>query len=270
MTSASMAHRSSMAFPAAMISPSLSIHAQAQAGLEHFLRPTRSQVTRTLPWSKREHPAIHPFDSSRPPAAGCRPSELSWRASDPATTATHFLKHSAAPRTVSKVHAGLKYFLRPTGSQVTRTLPWSKCEHPATHAFDAWRPPAAGCGPSELSRRATDPATTAMHFSGDYAAPRTSPGIAMRRPVDLVWLASPASAAPPNEPPGVGTALVVGAPSARSIQAVAAAPMGPGFSSDNTVVGATALDPVLANRLADEVMRRIDHRARIERERRGL
>jgi hypothetical protein len=33
---------------------------------------------------------------------------------------------------------------------------------------------------------------------------------------------------------------------------------------------AVALDPALAERLADDVIRRIDRRARIERERRGL
>ncbi|MBP6107125.1 MAG: hypothetical protein KA506_11535 [Steroidobacteraceae bacterium] len=41
-------------------------------------------------------------------------------------------------------------------------------------------------------------------------------------------------------------------------------------AGDITVVHATTLDPVLADRLAAEVMRRIDYRARIERERRGL
>jgi hypothetical protein len=35
-------------------------------------------------------------------------------------------------------------------------------------------------------------------------------------------------------------------------------------------VCATALDPALADRFADDVIRRIDRRARIERERRGL
>jgi hypothetical protein len=38
----------------------------------------------------------------------------------------------------------------------------------------------------------------------------------------------------------------------------------------NAVVCATALDPMLADHLADDVIRRIERRARIERERRGL
>jgi hypothetical protein len=41
-------------------------------------------------------------------------------------------------------------------------------------------------------------------------------------------------------------------------------------ATDKPVVCATALDPVLANRLAEEVIRRIERTARIERERQGL
>jgi hypothetical protein len=40
--------------------------------------------------------------------------------------------------------------------------------------------------------------------------------------------------------------------------------------NDKAVVRATALDPFLADRLAEDVIRRIERRIRIERERRGL
>lgn len=90
------------------------------------------------------------------------------------------------------------------------------------------------------------------------------------RPVDLVWLASPASSATPGDTPRFGTTSAAGASSARSIPAAAQVPAASSRAGDITVVHATTLDPVLADRLAAEVMRRIDYRARIERERRGL
>jgi hypothetical protein len=48
------------------------------------------------------------------------------------------------------------------------------------------------------------------------------------------------------------------------------APANSGHAGDGGAARPPVIDPALANRLADEVMRRIDHRARIERERRGL
>lgn len=92
----------------------------------------------------------------------------------------------------------------------------------------------------------------------------------MSRPVDLVWLARATGSAPAADTPRFEASSAAGASAARSIQAVADAPATASRTGDNTVVRATALDPTLANRLADEVIRRIDRRARIERERRGL
>jgi hypothetical protein len=60
------------------------------------------------------------------------------------------------------------------------------------------------------------------------------------------------------------------ASSARSTPNSAHALTSTSRANDNAVVCATALDPVLADRLADDVIRRIERRARIERERRGL
>jgi hypothetical protein len=57
---------------------------------------------------------------------------------------------------------------------------------------------------------------------------------------------------------------------ARRKSADAYAPDSPNQSSREVVVRATDLDPVVADRLAEDVIRRIDRRARIERERRGL
>lgn len=196
LTSTSMARRSPMEAPAKTTSTKRSIYAQVQAGSEGLLRQTRSQVTRTLLRSKRGQPATHAFASSRPPAAGRRLSEQTWRARNPAATAARFTRrHTAAPPTASS--------------------------------------------------------------------------IAMRRPADLVWLAGPTSFAPPGDTPRSRTGSGALASSAQS-KAAAQVPTASSGTGDNTVVRAAALDPVLANRLADEVIRRIDYRARIERERRGL
>jgi hypothetical protein len=95
-------------------------------------------------------------------------------------------------------------------------------------------------------------------------------GIAIGRPVDLVWPAAPASAAAPGAAPRFGGAPAAGAAAAPSVPAAGIPAAPAGRSGNDSGVRATALDPVLANRLADEVIRRIDYRARIERERRGL
>jgi hypothetical protein len=79
-----------------------------------------------------------------------------------------------------------------------------------------------------------------------------------------------------------GTSVVAGdrlrspAPSAQPVSVAGSmsglAHPGPSASraSDKAVVCATVLDPVLADRFADEVIRRMERRMRIERERRGL
>lgn len=192
---------------------------------------------------------------------------------DPLLTPTSMTPRSPrkAPAAMTSTRrVGTETFLPQTRSPVTRTFLRSTYEHPAAYAFDSSRPLAVGRQPSEQTWRTRDPAATATHSSRHIAAPRTASSIAMRRPVDLVWRASPISSLPSDDTPRFGTTSAAGASSARSTQAVAQVPMTLSCTSDNTVVRATALDPVLADRLADDVIRRIDHRARIERERRGL
>lgn len=121
------------------------------------------------------------------------------------------------------------------------------------------RPPAVSRRPGEQAWRAVG-----------SAAARIVPNIAMRRPVDLVWPDSPGGSEAPGDTQRFGTASTPGAAPARPIPAPAQPATAPSRTSGNTVVCATALDPALAGRLADEVIRRLDHRARIERERRGL
>jgi hypothetical protein len=57
-------------------------------------------------------------------------------------------------------------------------------------------------------------------------------------------------------------------PAGHSVQRAAAHPSTPVFSDPRMNV-VTTLDPALADRLADDVIRRIERRARIERERRA-
>jgi hypothetical protein len=88
------------------------------------------------------------------------------------------------------------------------------------------------------------------------------------RSVDLVWRASADSAAASGAVSRA--AMSYSAPSMNATPTSTSPPAATGRSRDTAVVCATALEPALANRLADDVIRRIDRRARIERERRGL
>ena len=106
--------------------------------------------------------------------------------------------------------------------------------------------------------------------SAEATAPHVSPRLrafAIEPSVDLVWRSITSEAAAAGSAPRSAMTSASSAPSARSTPA--AAPSSPGRNVDATVVCASALDPVLADRLADDVIRRIDRRARIERERRG-
>jgi hypothetical protein len=110
------------------------------------------------------------------------------------------------------------------------------------------------CTPSEEGARTT-------------SASRRLPDWVASRSVDLVWRASADAAASGAAP---RAAMSYSAPSMNAPSTSTSPPAAAGRSRDTAVVCATALDPALANRLADDVIRRIDRRARIERERRGL
>ncbi len=94
-----------------------------------------------------------------------------------------------------------------------------------------------------------------------------------KRPVDLVWRTNAASTAASD---GTASSMTSDSPRTRGAYARTSAAQSPSVETTNVAaahenarVCATALDPALANRLADDVIRRIDQRARIERERRG-
>jgi hypothetical protein len=89
----------------------------------------------------------------------------------------------------------------------------------------------------------------------------------LRRSPELVWRSSAAGPGPATEP---------GSAHATSLQSRAQAPqhsqplIAQGRGSDPSVIRATMLDPAVADRFADDVIRRMERRVRIERERRGL
>ncbi len=256
----------SMAAPAA-VSPAMRAPDAREPGRARDLwRQTPSQVRRSLPWPKRAPAADDAFDAQRPAAACRAPGEQTWRASGPAATAARAGRAGAA--TGAKVQAVPGARLRYPRVQAALT-PSPPRGLAAGRAFDVQRAPPRRWAPGEQAWRAWEPAATAAHFPRQGAAARTAAAIAIGRPVDLVWPAAPASAAAPGFAPGFGSAPAVGAASAPSMPA-AGVPAPSGRSGNDGGMRATALDPVLANRLAEEVIRRIDHRARIERERRGL
>jgi hypothetical protein len=91
------------------------------------------------------------------------------------------------------------------------------------------------------------------------------PAWATQSPVDLVWRA-------PSDQSTAGPPHSTSARPARTSAAAPSLPTPPADSrtSEQTIVRAAALEPGLAERLADDVIRRIDRRARIERERKGM
>jgi hypothetical protein len=91
---------------------------------------------------------------------------------------------------------------------------------------------------------------------------------AVGRSVELVWRAGADGAVASSATPPVMTSYT--APSINAASTSSSPTVVAGRPRDAAVVCATALDPLLANRLADEVIRRIDRRARIERERCGI
>jgi hypothetical protein len=106
------------------------------------------------------------------------------------------------------------------------------------------------------------PAQVAPRLTGRVAAL-----LAQQRPVDLVWRSDDGRSAPTTGGSRTAANVVRG----QSAYASAAAPPpATGRRQEPGIVSASALDPSLVNRLADDVIRRIDRRARIERERRGL
>jgi hypothetical protein len=133
------------------------------------------------------------------------------------------------------------------------------------------QPPIGPLAPARESmrlRRASSPSwrATGPQAASIPASPRMQ-ALTMKRPVELVWRANPNGAATPagDDPPAAMTFGKVSS-SARPTPPTAPASR----ASDKGVVWTAALDPLLADRLAEDVIRRIDRRARIERERRGL
>ncbi len=137
--------------------------------------------------------------------------------------------------------------------------------------------PPLGCAPErlfadglhEFARPARRAVRAPAARTGTSAAAAQYPAFAMRSwmtqsPVDLVWRAPPDRSA--------GTLQSTGARPAHG-SAAAPPPQTPSTVSrttEQTIVRAAALEPGLADRLTDDVIRRIDRRARIERERKGM
>lgn len=150
-----------------------------------------------------------------------------------------------------------------TRTSTARSFRHTNREQASLGRFEPSRQSARTHPPSDRVWRAKSQETTTTHSSTRVH------DFAMRRAVDLVWRANPSSSAVAESLPQSGAPTAMPASSARSTLASAHGPTPASRTSDKTVVCASALDPVLADRLADDVIRRIDRRARIERERRG-
>jgi hypothetical protein len=166
-------------------------------------------------------------------------------------------------QTLAQARSDLQFSSLPRASVAPSSLQANR-EQPSTRLLESSRESVWMHRASERFRRAKSPDATAIHASMPMR------GLAMKRPVDLTWRASPAGAGVPGDLPRHGASMSMPTSSAQSTAAAARALTATPRTNDKPVVYATALDPVLANRLAEDVIRRIDHRVRIERERRGL
>nr|WP_315249400.1 hypothetical protein [uncultured Duganella sp.] len=147
--------------------------------------------------------------------------------------------------------------------QATRILPWAGWNGAVARAFASMPAPAARRTHGEQTWRARAPAAA---VTATVRRNARSPGLAdigMRWQLELVW---PAAATVSGHGPGPASAATTPPPSMRPTQA---ATLAAGHAGDSGGFRSNAIDPAWANRLADEVMRRLDYRARIERERLG-
>ncbi len=163
----------------------------------------------------------------------------------------------------------------------------------AVHTRPAYRSPRAQAGKvSALKAYASAPAAAHSYLPSirprelaasrrfplapGHAVPRhrhesAAPRVPLGLPNELVWRAVPR---PPREIAVDGPRPDLAAPShrapARSFPGQEAAPETPARAARAAALQITNLDPALLDRLADDVIRRVERRVRIERERRGL
>jgi hypothetical protein len=101
--------------------------------------------------------------------------------------------------------------------------------------------------------------------------PRPTPPVRADRSPELVWRRARRS---PDDAPSEGRHPDLPSSStrasARSVPTPAAANEAPGRAERAAATSVTNLDPALLDRLTDDVIRRVERRVRIERERRGL
>ena len=100
------------------------------------------------------------------------------------------------------------------------------------------------------------------------SAANDAPAHAPTRPIALTWRMTPDNSASASAGWGADSLPSQGHSSRMKLPHTAPAPIT--HRELGTVVRANALDPALVDRVADDVMRRMDRRLRIERERRGI
>lgn len=173
-----------------------------------------------------------------------------------ATRAVHTLSESTYGFSTRITHAQLRRGARAGSSQATVLLPIRTRAHS----------PASTAGPNTIGGRHTQPAIerVAVHYREVDRRMRVRQVV---NPVTLVWRKpSDATDAGARElPPRDTSVRAVDTAAEGSVQRSAPAP-----AVMKTYAAAALLEPALVERLADDVMRRVERRARIERERRGL
>jgi hypothetical protein len=139
----------------------------------------------------------------------------------------------------------------------------------------ARRPAGQDALPATHARRTISPISQRRRARGTASRPASAPAqrrtidTIAHRPAELVWAAAAGAANAPASPfttRGASHAVATPAPatpaSVRAETAVTSRAQQPSRT--------TVLDPALVDRLADDVIKRVERRIRIERERRGL
>jgi hypothetical protein len=221
-------------------------HRTARPATEQF------EVAAKLAPGPGSAPMAHSIQSRRHPLRWIRPSSqeyvagrLAPRASVPPSTPR------AARSTMTLATAGPT---APRANRVQRSKPLFELSHESARMHGARR----------RFRRTRSPDATEIHPS------MPARGLAMSRAVDLAWRTGPGGASVAVNLPRHGASPSMPGSPAQSTPAAAPALAAAPRTNGKLVVCATALDPTLAVRVAEDVIRRIDHRVRIERERRGL
>lgn len=212
-------------------------------------RTLPSTVVRSgeISWSAlHSNPASRENGAAFVPVARAATRSMQFQKARPSTRTS--LRTSTRPSARSSTRLLSRPSARPLQKEIEQVLAPVSRHEPVKQRWRARRESASNPTPESAS-----------------APARSLPAWATKSPVDSVWRAPP-------DKTSASVARATNSQESSHTSAVTSAIHTPPASkpTERAAVCATALDPGLADRLAADVIRRIDRRARIERERKGM